>query len=30
MVELELNLAAVSKADADNLVKDPNARPLAV
>jgi hypothetical protein len=30
MVELELNLAAVSKADADNLVKNPNARPLAV
>jgi hypothetical protein len=30
MVELELNLAALSKADADNLVKNPNARPLAV
>jgi len=30
MVELEMNIAAVNRADADNLVKDPNARPLAV
>jgi hypothetical protein len=30
MVELELNLAALSKADADNLVRDPNAKPLQV
>ena len=30
MVEFELNLAAVSKADADNLVKNPNAKPLQV
>jgi hypothetical protein len=30
MAELELNLAAVSKADADNLVKNPNAKPLQV
>jgi hypothetical protein len=30
MVEFELNLAAVDKADADNLVKNPNARLLSV
>jgi hypothetical protein len=30
MVELEMNIAAVNQADADNLVKDPNARSLAV
>jgi len=30
MVELELNFAALNKADADNLVKDPNAKPLPV
>jgi len=30
MVEFELNLAAVDKADADNLVKNPNARLLQV
>ena len=30
MVEFELNLAAVIKADADNLVKNPNAKPLQV
>ncbi|MGA7950831.1 MAG: hypothetical protein WCA45_11835 [Thiobacillaceae bacterium] len=30
MVELELNLAAVDKADADNLVKNPDAKPLPV
>lgn len=30
MVELELNFAAVNKADADNLVQDPNAKPLPV
>jgi hypothetical protein len=28
--ELSLNLAAVTKAEADNLAKDPNAKPLAV
>jgi len=28
--ELSLNLAAVTKAEADNLVKDPNAKPLPV
>lgn len=30
MVELELNLAVVPQADADNLVKNPNAKPLPV
>jgi hypothetical protein len=30
MVELELNVAAVIKADADNLVKNPTAKPLQV
>jgi len=30
MGELELNIAAVDKADADNLVRDPNAKPLSV
>jgi hypothetical protein len=30
MVELELNLSAVRKTDAGNLVKDPNAKPLPV
>jgi hypothetical protein len=30
MVEFELNLAQVNKADADNLVKNPNAKPLKV
>ena len=30
MVELELNLAALDKADADNFVKNPNAKPLPV
>ena len=28
--ELSLNLAAVAKAEADNLLKDPNAKPLPV
>lgn len=30
MVELEMNIAALNRADAENLVKDPNAKPLAV
>src|SRR3954469_21999951 len=30
MVEFELNLAALIKTDADNLVKNPNAKPLQV
>ena len=30
MAELELNLSAVRVTDADNLVKDPNAKPLPV
>ena len=30
MVQVEMNIAAVNRADAENLVKDPNAKPLAV
>jgi hypothetical protein len=30
MVELELNMSSVRQADADNLVKNPNAKPLPV
>lgn len=30
MVELELNMSSVRQTDADNLVKDPNAKPLQV
>ena len=30
MVELELNMSAVRQTDADNLVKNPNAKPLQV